>query len=109
MHILAFQPHRDPQRLIDAAHIVGRDDTGALPQTVLIQRADLLGQNDAVLGQPAAVRPHTDVRRQTVLVLAACDGCRNDRGAVPVADLILNDKYRTYTPLLGLSMKTIKP
>ena len=44
MHILAFQPHRDPQRLIDAAHIVGRDDTGALPQTALIQRADLLGQ-----------------------------------------------------------------
>ena len=42
MHILAFQPHRDPQRLIDAAHIVGRDDTGALPQTALIQRADLL-------------------------------------------------------------------
>ena len=36
MHILAFQPHRDPQRLIDAAHIVGRDDTGALPQTALI-------------------------------------------------------------------------
>ena len=101
MHILAFQPHRDPQRLIDAAHIVGRDDTGALPQTALIQRADLLGQNDAVLGQPAAVRPHADVRRQAVLVLAACDGCRNDRGAVPVADLILNDKYRTYAPLLG--------
>ena len=89
MHILAFQPHRDPQRLIDAAHIVGRNDTGALPQTALIQRADLLGQNDAVLGQPAAVRPHADVRRQAVLVLAACDGCRNDRGTVPVADLIL--------------------
>ena len=87
--------------LTDAAHIVGRDDTGALPQTALIQRADLLGQNDAVLGQPAAVRPHADVRRQAVLVLAACDGCRNDRGAVPVADLILNDKYRTYAPLLG--------
>ena len=101
MHILAFQPHRDPQRLIDAAHIVGRDDTGTLPQTALIQRADLLGQNDAVLGQPAAVRPHADVRRQAVLVLAACDGCCNDRGAVPVADLILNDKYRTYAPLLG--------
>ena len=48
MHILAFQPHRDPQRLIDAAHIVGRDDTGALPQTALIQRC-LLYTSDACL------------------------------------------------------------
>ena len=76
MHILAFQPHRDPQSLIDAAHIVGRNDTGALPQTALIQRADLLGQNDAVLGQPATVRPHADVRRQAVLVLAGFGGWR---------------------------------
>ena len=52
MHILAFQPHRDPQRLIDAAHIVGRDDTGALPQTALIQRADLLGQMMLSLASP---------------------------------------------------------
>ena len=101
VHILTFQTHRHAEGLVHTAHIVGRDDTGALPQTALIQRADLLGLNDAVLGQPAAVRPHADVRRQAVLVLAACDGCRNDRGAVPVADLILNDKYRTYAPLLG--------
>ena len=99
--VLVFIDIPQVKSLIDAAHIVGRNDTRALPQTALIQRADLLGQNDAVLGQPAAVRPHADVRRQAVLVLAACDGCRNDRGAVPVADLILNDKYRTYAPLLG--------
>ena len=41
------------------------------------------------------------MRRQAVFVLAARDGRRDDRGAVPVADFILNDKYRPDTALLA--------
>ena len=100
MHILTFQTHRHAEGLVHTAHIVGRDAPGALPQAALIQRANLLGQDDAVLRKPAAVGPHADMCGQPVFVLAARDGCCNDRGTVPVADLILDDKYRPYAPLL---------
>ena len=55
VHILTFQTHRHAEGLVHTAHIVGRDAPGALPQAALIQRANLLGQNDAVLRKPAAV------------------------------------------------------
>ena len=100
MHIRAFQPHGDAQRLIHAAHVIGRDAAGAFPQTALIEGTDLLSQNNAVLRQPAAVGADADMRRQAVFVLTACDGGCNDGGAMPVADLILYDKYRPYAPLL---------
>ena len=68
-----------------------------------LQRAfasGLLGQDDAVLRKPAAVGPHADVGGQPVFVLAAGDGGCNHGGAVPVAYLILDDKFRPYAPLL---------
>ena len=36
MHIRAFQPHGNAQRLIHAAHVIGRDTAGALAQAALV-------------------------------------------------------------------------
>ena len=99
--VLAFQPHGYAQGFVHAAHVILGDAARALPQAALIQGTDLLGQNNAVLGQAAAVGPHADMRRQAVFILPAGDGRRDHSGAVPVADLILDDKYRPYPALLA--------
>ena len=98
---LRQQAHRDAQRLVHPLHILRRDASGPLPQAAFVQRADLLGQDDAVFGQAAPVRPHPDMGRQAVFVLPGGDGGRDHSGAVPVADLILYDKYRPYPALFA--------
>ena len=92
--------HRGVPVSVEEDAILG-DAARALPQAALIQGTDLLGQNNAVLGQAAAVGPHADMRRQAVFILPAGDGRCDHRGAVPVADLILDDKYRPYPALLA--------
>ena len=91
---LGDKPHRDAEGFVNAVHILRRDLAGTLAQAAFVQRADLFGQDDAVLGQAAAVGPHPDVGRQAIFILPRSDGRRNDGGAVLVADLILDDKYR---------------
>ena len=100
MGVLAVQSHRNAQGFVHPAHIVGRDAPRPFPQAAFVQRADLLGQHDAVLAQAAAVRPHIDMGGQAVFVLAAGDGRRDNGRAVPVPDLILDDKYRPDAALL---------
>ena len=55
------QPKADVQRLIHPLLVGGGDLPGALPQAVLIQRADLLQQHHAVLGKAGVCRPDVDV------------------------------------------------
>ena len=73
---------------------------GALAQPVLIQRADLFQQHHTVLGKAGICCPDVDMGGQAGFVQPGCNGRCNDGGAVPVADLILYDKYRPYAPLL---------
>ena len=88
------QAKADRNGVVDLIHHGRIEPAHVLAQAALVKRADLLGQDDAVLCQTAAVGPHIDVGGQAVFVLTACDGGCNDGGAVPVADLILYDKYR---------------
>ena len=68
---------------------------------MLIQRADLFQQHDAVLGKAGVRRPDVDVGGQTGFVQPGCNGRRDHGGAVPVADLILHDQHRAHAALLG--------
>ena len=61
------------QRLIHPALVLGGDLPGPLPQAVFVQRADLLKQDDAVLGEarvggPALSRPPAKGRRKKLLL-----------------------------------------
>ena len=50
------------------------------------------------LARPQAVGPHADMGGQAVFILPAGDGGSDHSGAVPVADIVLNDKYRPDSP-----------
>ena len=78
------------QRLIHPALILGGDLPGPLPQAVFVQRADLLEQDDAVLGEARVGGPDVDVGGKPGFVQPGCNGGCDDRGAVPVADLVLD-------------------
>ena len=88
------QPQADIDRLIHPA-LVGRvDPPGLFPQPTLVQRAHLLEQDHAVLGKAAAGSLDADMGRHPVFIQPRGDGRRDHGGAVPVAHIILDDKYR---------------
>ena len=71
-----------------------------LAQPPLIQRADLLGQNDGILGQAVIGGAERDMRRHFGLVDLRCNGGGNHGRAIPVAHIVLYDQHRADTALL---------
>ena len=98
---MARQPQADIQCLIDPFLVFRRDLPCALPQAVFVQRADLLQQHDAVLGEAGVRCPDIDMSGQAGFVQPGCNGRRDDGGAVAVADLVLHDEHRPDAALLG--------
>ena len=101
LFIIGIQPQADIQCLIDPFLVFRRDLPCALPQAVFVQRADLLQQHDAVLGEAGVRCPDIDMRGQAGFVQPGCNGRRDDGGAVAVADLVLHDEHRPDAALLG--------
>ena len=97
---VSVQAQADVQGLVDPLLVLGGDLAGALAQAVLIQGADLLQQDHAVLGQAGVRRPDVDVGGQAGLIQPGCNGRRDHGGAVAVADLVLDDQDGADAPLL---------
>ena len=97
---VSVQAQADVQGLVDPLLVLGGDLAGALAQAVLIQGADLLQQDHAVLGQAGIRRPDVDVGGQAGLIQPGCNGRRDHGGAVAVADLVLDDQDGADAPLL---------
>ena len=66
------------QRLIHPALVLGGDLPGPLPQAVFVQRADLLKQDDAVLGKARVGGPDVDVGGKPGFVQPGCNGGCDD-------------------------------
>ena len=94
------QSEADFQRMIDLLQYLGRDFSHAFFEPLLVNRADLLKQNHTVFRQPAALCTEGDMRGELCLIAPAGDcGC-DDRRAVAVSDVILNNQHRTDAALL---------
>ena len=89
---VSVQAQADVQGLVDPLLVLGGDLAGALAQAVLIQGADLLQQDHAVLGQAGVRRTDVDVGGQAGLIQPGCNGRCDHGGAVTVADLVLDDQ-----------------
>ena len=85
--------HLRHDRLVQMSHL--------LPQTAFIQCTDLFQQDDRVLGKPDTVGINIDVRGQAGLAHPGGNGGGNNRRAVAVADVVLDDQHRAQTSLLG--------
>ena len=106
MSAVFAQPKADGQGFVDLRHRTGIQRTHLFAQTALVDGANLLEQHDGISGKPAAFAIQLDVGGQLVLIGLAGDGSSDDRWTVPVADVILHDKYRSYTALLRADHRT---
>ena len=85
---------------IDLMHHRTIHTTHVLPQPLFIQGTDLLQQDHRVLGQTVLPGSQFNVGGQSGFPRLGGDGRRNDRGAVPVSGVVLNDQNRSHATLL---------
>ena len=92
--------HRDSR--IHLLHDVVLYPSHFLPQAFFIQGADLLQQDDGVLGQAAALAGQTQMWVGSLaLPVLGGNSRRDDGGAVAVAGVVLHDQHRPHAALLA--------
>ena len=72
-----------------------------LLEAALVEGSDLLQEDHRILGESHLLGVNIDVRGESCLAHARGDGGGNDRGAVFVADVVLNDEDGSQSSLLG--------
>ena len=97
---LNIKSQRNFHRFADFFHQLRRKRAYALPQAALIECADLLRQNHAILRKPIALRRHIHVRGQTCFAKLAGYGQYDHRGTIAVSHIVLYNEYWAYAPLL---------
>ena len=91
----------DEQSAVHLLHGGKGQRADAIFQPALIQRADLLEQNDRILLQSVAAARDFDVRGKFRLRHFARDRRRDDRGGIFIADVVLHDEHGAYAALLA--------
>ena len=99
-HHGALKTEADTDGIVDPLHDGVVKMSHLFLQTALVDRPDLLEQNDGILCKAEAVGEYINMRRQTVFCNLACDGGGDDGRAVFVAHIVLNDEYGTQSSLL---------
>ena len=94
------QPKADGQGAVDAVHGFGRNFAHSFPEAFFIDGADLFEKDGRVLLQAAALGRQFDMGRELCLVTLAGDGSCDHGGAVPIADIVLDDENRSDAALL---------
>lgn len=99
--MLIAEAETDGQRAVHGAHRARVQTAHALAQTGFVDGADLLEQDDAVAVEPHAAPLQGNVGGQLRLAGLAGDGRRDDRGAMAVAGVVLDDQHRAHPALLA--------
>jgi len=93
------QTHADLQRVIYLTHCILVQMSDLVGQPLLIDRADLLKQNNRIPIESMSFRIDLHMRRQLSLLDLCRDCGDNDSWAEAVTDVILNDQYGTNSSL----------
>ena len=96
----------DCQCFIDVPHGFFVERAHFLAQAAFVQRADLLGQDDGILGQSVVRRTDRDMRRHFRLVDLRCNSGGDHGRTLPIADVVLHDQHRTDAALLTANHRT---
>ena len=95
------QAKTDRNGIIHHQHLLFVQMAHMLPQTLLINGADLLQQDHRILAEPHTAACDIDMCRKPGLSCLAGDGSGNDRGRMAVARVILYDQNRSCSTLLA--------
>ncbi len=95
------QTNADLQRVVDMSHHLVVEMRDLVCQTLLVDRADLLEQDDRIAIEAMSLGIDLNMGRKLRLLDLGRDGRYDDRRAEAVADIVLKDKHRAHAALLG--------
>ena len=70
-------------------------------ESAFVKRSHLLQKNHRILGKPCLFGIYVYMGGQVGFAHSGCNRRRNNRGAVPIANVVLYDQHRTKPSLLG--------
>lgn len=91
----------DGNGVIDLVHQLIIQLTHAVLQSLFINRPDLLQQYYGILAETVGFRAKLNMSGQLSLINLRRDSSGDNGRAVLVADIVLNNKYRTHASLLA--------
>ena len=90
----------DGQGVVYLGHGICIQAAHFFPQSAFVDGADLFEQYDGIFGKATVFGVQLDVGGKLGLLFLACDSRRDHSRAVPIANIILYNKYWTHAALL---------